>query len=462
MNEDYFDRLEAELRSAVPRASGKHPKRLSVSLRRFLSADVVVAAVSLALTAAVVLAFVVPLGGPHRSHRPSDLQHRRTGPGTNLYPFWAVPTRQQLLDNFAVLRRAQTAQDRTWQPQCGCGDAARQLNNLTRFAVALPSGYKVYLDVEQFLLGGQLDMAAGSYVLNFTVVDPHGPTSSSSFGPNTSYTVFPISSGGNDAVWASVIPDGVARVQWTFACPGARQAGCPGVPTRTFTVPVVDNVAARQVPGADNCGGCASPRRVVWLGADSRVVASFDQTNLAAAPFIKGGRGHRLLRWLHGVGISDERFGQPAAAVVEWLNQAAGPAAYTQVPIRGCGIDHESVWTSPALADPLTIYEHDGRFVGYSYGAPASGQPVLSRGPGAVLLTRAGLTLGTTVGTARRRYGVPFRTSIASGGTWQLAVDNGRLRGSLQPLEYPLRTVTAKNPVATISAGQTGCAGKTP
>ena len=191
MNEDYFDRLEAELRSAVPRASGKHPKRLSVSLRRFLSADVVVAAVSLALTAAVVLAFVVPLGGPHRSHRPSDLQHRRTGPGTNLYPFWAVPTRQQLLDNFAVLRRAQTAQDRTWQPQCGCGDAARQLNNLTRFAVALPSGYKVYLDVEQFLLGGQLDMAAGSYVLNFTVVDPHG-RQAARFGPNTSYTVFPI------------------------------------------------------------------------------------------------------------------------------------------------------------------------------------------------------------------------------------------------------------------------------
>lgn len=53
------------------------------------------------------------------------------------------------------------------------GRSARQLDRLTRLATTLPSGYRVYLDVEQFITAGQLGMPAGSYVLNVDVVNPH-------------------------------------------------------------------------------------------------------------------------------------------------------------------------------------------------------------------------------------------------------------------------------------------------
>src|SRR5882724_6165107 len=43
-------------------------------------------------------------------------------------PLGAAPTLAQLLDNFAVLRRPQNSVDRGWQPNCGCGGAARQLS----------------------------------------------------------------------------------------------------------------------------------------------------------------------------------------------------------------------------------------------------------------------------------------------------------------------------------------------
>ncbi len=140
----------------------------------------------------------------------------------------------------------------------------RQLNSLTRLARTLPSGYRVYVDVEQLIAGGQLNMAAGSYVLNFDVVDPHGSTSSAAFGPNVGFTVFPISSGGNDAVWTSIVPDGVATVRWTFGCPGGPRTGSQCAPARawTVTVPVVNNIAARQLAAEGDCASCPSPQHV--------------------------------------------------------------------------------------------------------------------------------------------------------------------------------------------------------
>jgi hypothetical protein len=116
------------------------------------------------------------------------------------------------------------------------------------------------------------------------------------------------------------------------------------------------------------------------------------------------------------------------------------------------------VWTSPAVADPLTIYARAGRFVGYQYGAPVS-EIGLQRGPGAVLATPRGLTLADTVAVARRLYGTGFTTSAAGGGTWSVVGDAGTLHGLVLPIIYPLRVVTNRNPVATIDAGETGCPG---
>jgi hypothetical protein len=138
------------------------------------------------------------------------------------------------------------------------------------------------------------------------------------------------------------------------------------------------------------------------------------------------------------------------------IGKLLGPPADAHVRTGGCGIDHESVWTSRAVAEPLTIYERQGRFVGYEYGAPVS-EIGLMRGPGAVLVTPRGLTLAATVAMARRSYGTNFVTSAAGGGTWHARGQGGTLRGLVLPITYPLRVVTARNPIATISAGITGC-----
>jgi hypothetical protein len=118
--------------------------------------------------------------------------------GEDIYPLGAEPTKAQFMANFAVLRRPQDARDRSWRPNCSCGGAARQLFGLTRYARSLPGGIRVFLDVEQFIYPGQLNMAAGSYALNFDLVSPNGNTDSSNFGPNTQYLVFPVASRGPD------------------------------------------------------------------------------------------------------------------------------------------------------------------------------------------------------------------------------------------------------------------------
>jgi hypothetical protein len=472
MSANYFDRLEAELRAAVPRANHQRARlwRRWHGWRPNFGGLAVAAGV--AVTVAVVLLSVELIGHRHSPVRETAVHHRAVIRGGEFeYPLGAVPTVQQLLDNFALLRRPQTAQDRSWRPQCDCGGASRQLNGLTRLGATLPDGYRVFVDVEQFILGGQLNMAAGSYVLNLDIVNRDGNTSSEAFGPNVGYTVRGLSWGGlramrarprnSNVLLAGLVPDGVATVSWTFGCPPGPRANvrCAGVRTRTFTLPVVNNLAAGQLTGIGNCPPCGNAERVVWRSADGNVVASFNGFgNLPAPPFVKGGRGNRVLRVLMPSGVQGAELGEPSSTAIQTITRLLGPPADVNVRTGGCGIDHESVWTSPTVADPLTIFERAGRFVGYQYGAPVS-EIGLERGPGAVLSTRRGLTLDDTVGGGRRLYGTEFATSEAGGGTWSATADGGTLRGAVLPIIYPLRTVTAKNPVATIQAGLTGCPG---
>jgi hypothetical protein len=419
------------------------------------------------VTLAVVVIALTSFGHQHRQARSTPPRLHRGGPapGGFDYPLGSVPTLRQLIANFAILRRPQTAQDHSWQPQCDCAGSARQLTRLTRFATALPGGYRVYVDVEQLETGGQLDMSAGSYVMNLDIVDPHRNVTSTSFGPNTQYTVYPLVSGGprrfsvgRSEVWASVVPDGVSTVSWTIGCrSGAGTRGCAGTRAHTFTVPVIDNVAARQIPGPDNCFACEIPRQVIWRSADGRVVASFGGFgNLAAPPFVKGGLGSRVLRVLLPRALGSTKLGEPSASTIRTLSRLLGPAALANVQAGGCGVDHESVWTSPAVADPLTIFQRDGRFVGYQYGAPVN-EIGLRLGPGAQLTTGGRLALGDTIGKVRRLYGAALTTSAGGGGTWRLTAGDGGLHGSVLPISYPLRAVTAQNQVATIEAGVTGC-----
>jgi hypothetical protein len=489
-----LEALPAELRLAVRRAHGTAVVRRRVRL----SGPILV--LNAAIVAAVAIGVILVLG---HHHNPPRGPATRTGPALRYgggpsveYPPGAEPTFQQFRHNFAILRRPQTAADRSWRPNCSCGDAARQLFGYTRFARALPGGYRVFFDLEQFNSPGQLNMAAGSYVLNYDLVDRSGNVSSSNFGPNGSFAVRPLV--GPDEIVFSVVPDGVARVVWHFTCRGTPprlragrggRTGCAGLRSRTVTARVVNNVAAQRVPRA-----CEPPRppvargarsqesqsaamtdclgsdtgHVTWYGADGRVVFSFDGAggNLPAAPFVAGAHPAGPLHILEPSAVAGVRLGRSFATAAAALTRLLGPAADTHVAVgeTGCVGDFESVWASPATALPLTIYEHDGRLAGYQYGAPVN-ESGLVRGPGAILSTATGLTVGDTVRTARRLYGSTFTTrAVKSGhnanggsGAWQVAAKAGSLDGALLPTSYPMRTVTAANPIDTVGSGPTKC-----
>lgn len=424
------------------------------------------AAVSVVAIAAVVVLFASGGGGARSSHsvRVQLASRLRTATAVqrlDLNAPGSTPNLKQLMSNFAVLRAPRTGLDRSWHPQCACAGSARQLGQLTRLAARLPHGYRVFLDVEQFIAGGQLNTPAGSYMLNLDIVDRYGNTDSTSFGANTQYTVEPLSTdrprepkalAARGAVMASVVPDGVAKALWTFTCPrGSHAANGEGGRSETVVVPVTNNVAAKWLPSSP--APCSGAMKVVWLGAGGRIVTSFDGAgNLSAPPFVKGDLGHGTERLLTSSGIGSTPIGTSTPKALAALTRRFGAPADSVVKVQGCTGGRQTVWTSPALANPLTIYTENGRFVGYQYGAGAVG--AVGKGPGAVLATERGLTLGNSVGSARSRYPLGFATlSSADVGYWSAYGDGSRFYGAAIPGRYPAHTVASEDRVSTIGAG---------
>jgi hypothetical protein len=104
---------------------------------------------------------------------------------------------------------------------------------------------------------------------------------------------------------------------------------------------------------------------------------------------------------------------------------------------RGCGIDHVIEWPG------LSAYFGQGRFVGYNY-------------QGRKLSTNSrGLRVGDTLTRGRQAYGAAFKTSASQGGSWSVETATGRLIGYLS-------TVGPDARIATIEAGNVGCAAVTP
>jgi len=174
-----------------------------------------------------------------------------------------IPTLSQLLANFAVLRRRQTAADRSWRPP-PAGSYARSLPRLTRLARALPNGPRIFLTVERYTGPGWPSVyPLGSYELDVHIVyASHEYDVSTNFGPNVQYTVFPLSSvppgppvrhewAPTIPTWASIIPNGVSRVRCTF-----RSGRWAGVVLRERPGGVVSCACAR----APSASGCSSAR----------------------------------------------------------------------------------------------------------------------------------------------------------------------------------------------------------
>lgn len=413
--------------------------------------------------------FVKPpaLTTPHRPNPSLPSPPSSAGNGTG-------PTLKQLLANFAVLRRGQTTADRSWKPPCDCGTTV-QIRNLTRLARTLSNGYRVFLDVKRSTSGGS-QFSPGSYLLALNLVNRSGDSSSVEFGSNTQYSIYPISTGrmasrGSSPLYAphgsqtlaSIVPDGVAAVRWTVdvRCPkvaSSHGVHCPTAGSHTFTVPVVNNIAARILPGVDSDPLYANISKVVWLGPGGRLITAFDgYGNLAAPPFLAGHLNTGTRSILTGTGIADARFGEPTARAIQTITRLLGPAAYTNAAASGCGVDRQTVWDSPTTADPLTVYSHAGRFIGYQYGAPPD-RIGMKQGPGAVLTTKNGLTLSMQISAARRLY--PNHVATVSSprlGRFRITGHTNRIYGYALPNTYPAQTVSDKDPIATIGAGNTGC-----
>jgi hypothetical protein len=216
-----------------------------------------------------------------------------------------IPTLSQLLTNFAVLRRSQTAADHSWHTP-PAGPDARSLTRLTRLARTLPDGTRVFLTVERYTGPGWPSVyPVGSYELNIYIVPANANDSfGTNFGPNVNYNVFPLSSSlppgaagpGSPApeapTWASIIPNGVFRVRWTFQCLGVR---CTQRHL-TVRVRVHQNVAAATIPSTQPERGSSripgrfwQPEKITWYAQGGRMVASFGHSpnNLSAPPFLQ-------------------------------------------------------------------------------------------------------------------------------------------------------------------------------
>lgn len=241
--------------------------------------------------------------------RPSSLGQGPTGPSL-----------AELLDHFAVLRRAQTVADRSWR-----GGVARgappdvTLTSLTRLARTLGNGDRVFLTVEQFTqaAGDSTAKAGSSVLMSVNLVDRQGNVDGALYsGQVSDYTIIPTTLGERPGlerfaaqvhghisprvrqllrrqaqfgppVWTSMVPDGVAKVRWTFTCEPSKLTSCRDFPKPLIVdVPVDENLATAQIPATDKCAdaGCR-PATVTWYDAAGQQTASFNaQTALGSGP----------------------------------------------------------------------------------------------------------------------------------------------------------------------------------
>ncbi|OAI40225.1 hypothetical protein AYO39_01780 [Actinobacteria bacterium SCGC AG-212-D09] len=69
------------------------------------------------------------------------------------------------------------------------------------------------------------------------------------------------------------------------------------------------------------------------------------------------------------------------------------------------------------------------------------------------------MTIGQTIAQASRLYGPRLSTSARDGvGSWRVTERDGVQSGLVLPITYPLRNVKNQNLIATIDAGNVGCA----
>lgn len=290
----FLPELERELRAAIrARASldaqpdrCQHDAPGAGARRRWASRrpSIGAAAVTVCSVLAVVIAGVLLVS--LRSHHPTV---PRPPAGSQRVP----PGVRKLETKLAVLRRPQTAKDRSLGPliarTVGRGSLASNLSgvitSLMRYTQTLPDGREVFLVVYRGIGGpGRLIRPPpGLAIIGLDILQPDGKRTPGSTdvggggGATLGSLYFEARHGPNGCdgnTLHNIVPDGIARIRWEF--PSADFYGNRDAPV-IVNVPVIQNVAIATIPGLISC---AKPTSVTLFGASGQIISQIGGTHV--------------------------------------------------------------------------------------------------------------------------------------------------------------------------------------
>lgn len=213
-----------------------------------------------------------------------------------------------------------------------------------------------------------------------------------------------------------------------------------------------------RVPGGEEIRG-----RVATLAATGVVVALLAVAVTVGRVSARGTAPARVP--VHDVlrpdGVARISFGASPGALRRAIDALVGHRGGAYARGGSCGLDHEITWSDAGIGSgaALIAYFRHSAFAGYQFGELS----VAARRPsgGWMLATTRGLSVGDTLARGRRLYGRAFAISTAQGGSWSVRLSGGQLVGyaSGRPRHGD---VSWQSVVATIDAGDVGCAAVTP
>jgi hypothetical protein len=286
LKRDLFDAARATLpEEGDPTAEHTGRSKVARSVRHQLprpSAGRLVATLSVGVAIATAALSLVLLGRHHETPTPAT-----QGP-SSLAQLERNPAIRQAIDHFAVLRRPQTAADRSWAAGQRSNPQSLQqvIPTLTRLARTI-DGKRIFLTIDRVsrLAGRPGGPAQHAYVLTVALVDGHDNVFEAPYNPNVGdYTIVPGPLAPNSSLSVSVIPDGVSKVRWVYRCPPAgtesivgpapgHAASCSSMPGRTTIYPPIrGNVAAADVPISK------TPATVTWYDRTGNAILVWNRS----------------------------------------------------------------------------------------------------------------------------------------------------------------------------------------
>lgn len=242
------------------------------------------------VVAAVIVGAVVALR-PQTGPRLATAGHGQP----DLSAQWKIgPTLRDLRANFAVLRGPATAVDRAAVAtfRYGIGARARLVSPEEVRLLRHVDGARAYLIVDP-LFRHRTTGRVVAHMMSLSIGD-----TGFAWGPEN-YLIFPtmvaqsgeLGPSSGPSTYVSVVPDGVRRVKWRFACPSrASGAKCQLPAQRVVTLPVHDNLVSLQMDTPTSWSPNGNVATVTWYGADGLTKVFTDPNT--AVPF-PGAPAHR-------------------------------------------------------------------------------------------------------------------------------------------------------------------------